>query len=400
MGSRRVKNLIRNIRSHAFYNACLLVTISILSVILFAGIVVSRSLYKGMDNMQKRLGADIMLVPKGAKEKAENMLLEGSRSTFYFDASIYEKVAAVDGISEITSQCFLKSLSADCCSSEVEIVFFDPQSDFVVAPWIETEYRKDLSGNQVVVGNSISSEDGKIKLFGQEYPVVSKMAKTGTALDSSVYFTSEAMGEILENAEVKGSFLTEDQKNGGILSSIFINLKAGEKSEKVVESVHQVIGDIFDVVYPKQLHASLSGSLTKITGIVNIISFVLGGLLVLILLIINSILMNQRKQEVALFRVLGRTKRDLIRMLVSEMGLISISGAVIGCLLSAVIVIPFGAFIGRSLNMPYLGPGLAATMVSFALIVLGVFLIVFLASIFFIVHISSVDPYLAMRREE
>jgi len=400
MGSRRVKNLIRNIRSHAFYNACLLVTISILSVILFAGIVVSRSLYKGMDNMQKRLGADIMLVPKGAKEKAENMLLEGSRSTFYFDASIYEKVAAVDGISEITSQCFLKSLSADCCSSEVEIVFFDPQSDFVVAPWIETEYRKDLSGNQVVVGNSISSEDGKIKLFGQEYPVVSKMAKTGTALDSSVYFTSEAMGEILENAEEKGSFLTEDQKNGGILSSIFINLKAGEKSEKVVESVHQVIGDIFDVVYPKQLHASLSGSLTKITGIVNIISFVLGGLLVLILLIINSILMNQRKQEVALFRVLGRTKRDLIRMLVSEMGLISISGAVIGCLLSAVIVIPFGAFIGRSLNMPYLGPGLAATMVSFALIVLGVFLIVFLASIFFIVHISSVDPYLAMRREE
>ncbi len=400
MNRRGRKNILKDIRRHAFYNACLLATIVLLSAMLLSGTVVSGSLRTGMGNMQKRLGADIMLVPKGSKEKAENMLLEGSRSTFYFDASIYEKVAAVDGISEITSQCFLKSLSADCCSSEVEIVFFDPQSDFVVAPWIETEYRKDLSGNQVVVGNSISSEDGKIKLFGQEYPVVSKMAKTGTALDSSVYFTSEAMGEILENAEEKGSFLTEDQKNGGILSSIFINLKAGEKSEKVVESVHQVIGDIFDVVYPKQLHASLSGSLIKITGIVNIISFVLGGLLVLILLIINSILMNQRKQEVALFRVLGRTKRDLIRMLVSEMGLISISGAVIGCLLSAVIVIPFGAFIGRSLNMPYLGPGLAATMVSFALIVLGVFLIVFLASIFFIVHISSVDPYLAMRREE
>jgi putative ABC transport system permease protein len=83
---------------------------------LLSGTVVSTSLRKGMKNMQQRLGADIMLVPKGSKEKAENMLLEGSRSTFYFDDSVYEKVESINGISQVTSQCFLKSLSADCCS--------------------------------------------------------------------------------------------------------------------------------------------------------------------------------------------------------------------------------------------------------------------------------------------
>lgn len=119
MSRKKSNNTIRDIRRHAFYNACLLSTVVILSVMLFAGTVISASLRKGMDNMKRRLGADIMLVPKGSKEKAENMLLEGSRSNFYFDDSIYEKVVRMDGISEVTSQCFLKSLSADCCSSEV-----------------------------------------------------------------------------------------------------------------------------------------------------------------------------------------------------------------------------------------------------------------------------------------
>lgn len=394
------KNILKDIRRHAFYNACLLVTIVILSLMLFAGTVISMSLKKGMGNMQKRLGADIMLVPKGTKEKAENMLLEGSRSSFYFEGSVFDKVEGIGGISEVTSQCFLKSLSADCCSSEVQIVFFDPASDFVVGPWIEEEYKKTLSGDSVVVGSDISSEDGAIRLFGQEYRVVARMARTGTALDSSVYFSTDAKQELLLHAEEKGSFLTEEQKKGDILSSIFINVDSSHTIEDVLGEAHKVIGDIFDVVYPKQLHASLSRSLLKITDIVGIVAVSLGTLLTAILLIINSIIMKSRKQEIALLRVLGHTKKKLTLKLISEMGLISLTGAVTGCLLSALIVIPFGRFIGMSLNMPYLGPGVVSTIFQFLLIILGVFLIVFIASIFFIVHTTNIEPYLALRREE
>ena len=182
MRFKKSKNAIKDIQRHAFLNACLLATVVILSVMLFSVTVISVSLKKGMGNMRKRLGADIMLVPKGEREKAENMLLEGSRSNFYFEGEVYEKVQSIDGISDSTSQCFLKSLSADCCSSEVQIVFFDPESDFVVGPGIETEYKQKLSGDAVIVGSDIVSEDGKIKLFGQEYAIASQMARTGTAL--------------------------------------------------------------------------------------------------------------------------------------------------------------------------------------------------------------------------
>ena len=400
MSKKKSNNTIKDIRRHAFYNACLLATVVILSVMLFAESVISISLKKGMGNMKKRLGADIMLVPRGEKEKAENMLLEGSRSNFYFDGAVYEKVLGIEGISEVTSQCFLKSLAADCCSSEVQIVFFDPDSDFVVGPWIETEYKKGLSGDSVVVGSDIVSENGRIKLFGQEYPIVSQMARTGTALDSSVYFSLDAKAELLAHAEEKGSFLTEEQKKGDILSSIFINVDGSHTTEEVIDSAHKTIGDIFDVVYPKKLHESLAGSLGRITGVVSVISISLGALLVAILLIINSIIMKGRKQEVALLRVLGHTKKDLIRKLLSELGIISLTGAVSGCLLGALIVIPFGRYIGQSLNMPYLGPGFGSTILQILLIIAGVFLIVFLSSIFFIVHTTNIEPYLALRKEE
>ena len=400
MRFKKTKNTIKDIQRHAFLNACLLATVVILSVMLFSVTVISVSLKKGMGNMRKRLGADIMLVPKGEREKAENMLLEGSRSNFYFDGAVYEKVQSIDGISDSTSQCFLKSLSADCCSSEVQIVFFDPESDFVVGPWIETEYKQKLSGDAVIVGSDIVSEDGKIKLFGQEYPIASQMARTGTALDSSVYFSTDAKAELLRNAEEKGSFLTEEQKKGDILSSIFINVDGSHTTEQVIDSAHKTIGDIFDVVYPKKLHESLSGSLGKITGVVNVISLSLGILLVAILLIINSIIMKGRKSEIALLRVLGHRKKDLIRKLLSEMGLISLAGALGGSLLGALIVIPFGRYIGKSLDMPYLGPGIASVLIQILLIVGIVILIVFLASVFFIIHTTNTEPYLALRKEE
>ena len=400
MRYKKTKNTIKDIQRHAFLNACLLATVVILSVMLFSVTVISVSLKKGMGNMRKRLGADIMLVPKGEREKAENMLLEGSRSNFYFEGEVYEKVQSIDGISDSTSQCFLKSLSADCCSSEVQIVFFDPESDFVVGPWIETEYKQKLSGDAVIVGSDIVSEDGKIKLFGQEYAIASQMARTGTALDSSVYFSTDAKAELLRNAEEKGSFLTEEQKKGDILSSIFINVDGSHTTEQVIDSAHKTIGDIFDVVYPKKLHESLSGSLGKITGVVNVISLSLGILLVAILLIINSIIMKGRKSEIALLRVLGHRKKDLIRKLLSEMGLISLAGALGGSLLGALIVIPFGRYIGKSLDMPYLGPGIASVLVQILLIVGIVILIVFLASVFFIIHTTNTEPYLALRKEE
>ena len=64
------------------------------------------------------------------------------------------------------------------------------------------------------------------------------------------------------------------------------------------------------------------------------------------------------------------------------------------------IVIPFGTYIGMQFQMPYLGPGVIKTLLTLLLIVFFVLVISLITSIFFILHVTHVEPYLALRREE
>jgi putative ABC transport system permease protein len=231
----------------------------------FGGTIIDQSLQKGMNNMEKRLGADLMIVPEGAEEDASDMILEGARKNFYFNKSVYDDISKINGVGEATPQFYLKSLSADCCSSEVEIVFFDPGTDFIIQPWICKEYKQKIQNDMVVVGDSINVEDGGVlKLFGRDYKVAAKMAKTGTSLDKSVYFTFDSLEQVVLDAEEKGSILSENQKDTDLISSVYIKIENGYKTEDILKEIQSSAGENFEVVYPKQIAESLSKNLEGI----------------------------------------------------------------------------------------------------------------------------------------
>ncbi|MBR3645460.1 MAG: ABC transporter permease, partial [Lachnospiraceae bacterium] len=306
--------------------------------------------------MEKRLGADIMIVPSGSKENAESMLLEGQRSTFYFNRSVYDNLTKLDGVSDITAQCFLKSLSEDCCTSEVSIVFYDPQKDFIVGPWIQNLNHKTKSqqGNEketVVVGYNVDvTKENNIKLFGREYTVAGQMAKTGTNLDDSVYFSFEAMKDVSERAEKKGAFLTDIQKKEDIISSVYINIEEGYKITDIVGQAHKLVDGEFDVVFPKDLTESLSKSYVSIVKLINILLITGGILLLIILVMVNTISMNQRKREIAVYRITGNSKKNVLVRILSEIVIAGSVGALLGCAIGILIIIPFGNYIGSLLE--------------------------------------------------
>ena len=62
-----VKYILKRIKSNKKTAIILGFLAVIFSFLLFAGTLISYSLKKGIDNTAKRLGADVMLVPKGAK---------------------------------------------------------------------------------------------------------------------------------------------------------------------------------------------------------------------------------------------------------------------------------------------------------------------------------------------
>ena len=82
-GSLAIKNLLRK----PGRTAALVILTALLALSVFGGSVVVGSLRQGLNSLESRLGADIIVVPSSAQSKAsfQNMLLQGTIGAFYMD---------------------------------------------------------------------------------------------------------------------------------------------------------------------------------------------------------------------------------------------------------------------------------------------------------------------------
>ena len=194
--------ILRNISARPFRTVGLITVVAILSFSLVAGSLLVLSLENGADNVEERLGADIMLVPRGSGYEAEAVLIKGEPTAFYMDRSVVDGLDGIKGISEVATQFYLATVSdSDCCDFPVQVIAFDPDSDFTVMPWIEESKSGGIGPGELVVGSNIDiTEGGKVKIFGAEYQVAAKLSRSGTGLDTSLYMTQETMKVIAKDA--------------------------------------------------------------------------------------------------------------------------------------------------------------------------------------------------------
>ena len=106
------KNLIRRPGRTA---ALALLTL-LLALSMFGGSVLIGSLKRGLNSLEARLGADIIVLPASAESKVsfQNLLLQGTAGAFYMDAGALDRVREVEGVALAAPQTFLASLKADC----------------------------------------------------------------------------------------------------------------------------------------------------------------------------------------------------------------------------------------------------------------------------------------------
>lgn len=100
-----------NLKRKPFRTAALTIVVAMLTVAFYGGSLLSMNLEAGLNSMQERMGADLMVTPQNTKNEAEALLTNGSASTFYFTNEITDEVAKADGIDEITEQTYISSLA-------------------------------------------------------------------------------------------------------------------------------------------------------------------------------------------------------------------------------------------------------------------------------------------------
>ena len=151
---------IKNLMRRPCRTAAMILLSALLALSVFGGSVVVRSLQSGLNSLEARLGADIIVLPAEAESKVsfKNLLLQGTAGAYYMDASALDRVREVEGVEIAAPQTFLASLKADCCSIKVQVIGVDPESDFVVKPWIEQSYARELGDMDLVVGCLVTAE--------------------------------------------------------------------------------------------------------------------------------------------------------------------------------------------------------------------------------------------------
>jgi putative ABC transport system permease protein len=378
--------------------AALMFLVSVLSFVLSAGSLITLSLQNGTNALSRRLGADLLIVPNGYEQKTEGILLGGKPSTFYMDVSWVEKISKMKGVQSASPQLFVASLAADCCSANVQIIGFDQATDFTIKPWIQSSLPGPLSMDKIVIGGAVSGSVGsKLKFLGRNYTVAAKMARTGTGFDNSVFMSIEAAQRAANDYVLK---IGGAKVPAHAVSSITILLQNGYSTGDVEEDIDSEVDSgkqNVSVIPSEEVVGSVSESLRSTINLVAILAALLWIFAILILDIVFSAILHERKREFGLLRSLGATKNRLAYLVLLESGEISLSGGVLGIAFCALLIPPFQAYIQHALNMPYLQPSIPQFLIIAAASLIVSFAVGPLSSLSSVFKICKKDAYWVIR---
>ena len=389
-----IKNLIRK----PGRTAALAMLTAFLALAVFGGSVVVLSLRSGLNSLEDRLGADIIVVPSEAQSKVsfQNMFLQGTTGAFYMDASALDKALEVEGVEKAAPQTFLASLKADCCSIKIQVIGIDPVRDFTVQPWISRSLTRELGDMDVAVGCKVEADVGEIiRIYEQRCKVVARLEATGTGLDTAVYCNMDTMHELLKAAEEKGVSHRIDSGDD-VISALYIKVKDGRDIDLVNSQLNGHIRKAAAVRTRSMITGvsdSLAGVSRTITGLITAV----WALAFVILLLAFALIIRERSREFAVLRLVGASRSMLSRMVLLESSLCGLLGGLIGVGLAVLLLFPFAQLIETTLNLPYLMPN-AGTVLLLALgMVLLSVLVAALSSVMAAYRLSRVDPGMALR---
>lgn len=316
------KNVVRKI----FRNLVLVLAVSLLVALLVFALLFSKAVREDVDAAAMRLGADIVIVPPEAKSMADEFILESLIKTFYMDEFVFESLIDLPDIAAGTYHIYLHTLDSGCCSiDEGQVIVIDPDTDFVVSPWVKES--PGLKEGQVYIGSYVYEFLGLIstaKLFGSGVEIVGHLDETGTGMDRGIFMRIDDLNKIPK--ESMGAYTP------GNISIIFLKVKEGADVDQVVAKI-RTINPRIGIMTRGSIGADVRNTLQDIIRVFTITISISSLLAILLAWSTFTALANERQREVGILRAIGARKHHIVQMFLSEAFVISIIGGLLGLLL-------------------------------------------------------------------
>ena len=394
-----IKNLVRKpARSLA-----LIFISAFLALSAFGGTVMVMSLSNGINSLSARLGADIIVTPYAATSQVsyDSVIIQGKPGQFYMDSKYYEEIKTeIEGIDKITAQFYLASAKASCCSSRLQIIGFDPATDFSIQPWVEKSYSDKLGLYDAVVGSDVTpNTDMTVEIYGKTLHVQAVLDKTGTELDSALYVDIDTMKELIRAHNEKNPNQEKTIDPDNVVSSILIKVADGYDIDEVAGDINLHVRQV-KAIRTQNMISGVSESLSGVSAAVSVLMVVVWILSAVILSIVFTMNINERKKEFAVLRVLGASRVKLAGLVFREAALYGFLGSLLGAGLTVLITALFTPAIENMIGLPFLLPPVPVMLIAGALTVVLTVAAGAVTAASSAVKISKIDTGLILRGDD
>ena len=394
-----IKNLVRKpARSLA-----LIFISAFLALSAFGGTVMVMSLSNGINSLSARLGADIIVTPYAATSQVsyDSVIIQGKPGQFYMDSKYYEEIKTeIEGIDKITAQFYLASAKASCCSSRLQIIGFDPATDFSIQPWVEKSYSDKLGLYDAVVGSDVTpNTDMTVEIYGKTLHVQAMLDKTGTELDSALYVDIDTMKELIRAHNEKNPNQEKTIDPDNVVSSVLIKVADGYDIDEVAGDINLHVRQV-KAIRTQNMISGVSESLSGVSATISLLMVVVWILSAVILAIVFTMNINERKKEFAVLRVLGASRVKLAGLVFREAALYGFLGSLLGAGLTVLVTALFTPAIENMIGLPFLLPPVPVMLIAGALTVVLTVAAGAVTAASSAVKISKIDTGLILRGDD
>ncbi|MHB8792706.1 MAG: ABC transporter permease [Thermoleophilia bacterium] len=389
----------QNLRRKPFRSFVTIAIVGLAAGTLFSATLLIGSVDRSLEVGMERLGADLLVVPEGYQESGQAALITGAPTSFYMDGGILDQVKNVPGVDQASPQLFIESMvSSQCCTGHVQLVGYDPDSDFVVNPWLKDNLQRTLGKDEVVIGSLILANKGEqVHFYGHDFDVAGVLDATGMGVDESVFMsldTAYLMAQ--ESAQLAESPL--DVKPGQI-SSVLVKMAEGTNVDQLTQRIKTSVPGT-TVITANELSRSVTDRISGFKRGFIAVDAIVWIMSLLTIAAIFSMIVNERQREIGLLRAMGSSKQFVFRLMLTEAVFLTAAGGIAGIFVGGAALFIFKAVITSSLGIPYLWPPILTFV---KLMVITMFLAIIsgaVASLYPALSSSRLEPYAAIRQGE
>ena len=321
----------------------LTITITMLTILVFVMVLgVFQVVTTGLNMSRERLGADAILVPKYASATGGDLLFTALPENIYMDAEVLEQAKELEGVAAVTAQFYNQTLDLSCCETgkEQRIVGYDPETDFILTPYLEAEGKQTVEDQEVILGSNFVK--GLVgfphMLLGKKFQVVNYLEPTGTSIDDTYFMTMDAARQLcLDSAEIARNWEGKDPFTK--ISVIMVKFAPGTDPASFAEQVTKSGMDCRAILTSDTI-AELQSQLEAILQVM--FALWLASLLIAVLALVGrfNALARERKKEIGLLRAIGLRKGQVFGLIIGETCAMALAGGVLGSVIALLCMEP------------------------------------------------------------